>query len=225
MQLIILILANDEPHYLQMQNLWRKYMNKFDNIKSYFIKYNINKINNNQDIFIEDNTIYIKGNHESFTPGCLDKTIKSFEYILNNENFDYVIRTNMSSVWDLNKIYNLLLSNEFNAGGVIGNHNSQLFISGAGMIFNRNMCNLIVKNKNNLNYNILDDLSIGILLTNLNINFTSLTRFEAYNYENTLSIIDNKLIENYYHFRCKSNLNGNITINIMSYLINLIYNL
>ena len=223
MKLIILILANDNEYYLQMQNLWRKYMNTHQNIKSYFIKYNVNNINNDKDIFIEDDTIYIKGKNESYIPGCLDKTIKSFEYILNNENFDYVIRTNMSSVWDLNKIYNLLLSNNLYASGVIGNHYSQLFISGAGMLFNRDICNLIIQNKNLLNYNIIDDVSIGTLLTKLNINPTALTRFEAYNYENNLQNINLQEIDNYYHFRCKSS--DNMTINIMSHIIKLIYSL
>jgi hypothetical protein len=220
MKLIILILANDNEHYLQMQNLWRKYMNTHQNIKSYFIKYNIK---NDIDIFVEGDTIYIKGNSESFIPGCLDKTIKSFEYILNNESFDYIIRTNMSSVWDLNKIYNLLLSNKFCASGVIGNDNSQIFISGAGMLFNRDICNLIIQNKNQLDYNILDDMSISTLLSKLNIIPTPLTRFEAYNYENNYENINNNLIDNHYHFRCKSNINNNITINIMSHIIKLIY--
>ena len=223
MKLIILILANDNEHYLQMQNLWRKYMNTHQNIKSYFIKYNINKINDNKDIFVEEDTIYIKGDYESIIPGCLDKTIKSFEYILNNESFDYVIRTNMSSVWDLNKIYNLLLSNNLSASGVIGYHGSQLFISGAGMLFNREICNVIVQNKNQLDYNIIDDVSIGILLTKLNIHPTPLTRFEAYNYENNYENINNNLIENYYHFRCKSN--NEITLKLISHIIYLVYGL
>jgi hypothetical protein len=45
---------------------------------------------------------------ESYIPGCLDKTVKSIEYCLHNYNFDFIFRTNMSSVVDLNKLYNLL---------------------------------------------------------------------------------------------------------------------
>jgi hypothetical protein len=41
MNIIILIIANDEPKYYQdMQNTWKKYMNLHPNIKSFFIKGN-----------------------------------------------------------------------------------------------------------------------------------------------------------------------------------------
>ena len=225
MKLIFLILANDTDNYLKMQELWKMYMDSHENIKSYFIKYNLNKLNNDKDIFMENNTIYIKGNKESIIPGCLDKTIKSIEYILDNEKFDYIIRTNMSSVWDLNKIYNLLSSNDFVTGGVIGKKNSQQFISGAGILLRNDICKMIIENKNYLDYNIIDDVSIGIFLTNNNIHMNPLTRFEAYNYENDLDKINKCLDGSYFHFRCKSNKDSDNTINTMRYIINLIYGL
>lgn len=223
MKLIFLILANDTHYYLMMQELWRKYMNTHKGISSYFIKYNLEKINGDKDIFISGDTIYIKGTNESYIPGCLDKTIKSIEYILENEDFDYVVRTNMSSVWDFNKIYDLVSSNNFITGGVIGNINNMQFISGAGILLNKDICKQLVENKNNFDYNVNDDVSIGALINNNNISITPFTRFEAYNYDYNLETINNELIENYYHFRCKSNINDNNTICIMKHIINLIY--
>lgn len=223
MKIIFLILANDTDYYLKMQELLRKYMNTHKNIKSYFIKYNLQKLHDDKDIFIDDDTIYIKGSEESFIPGCLDKTIKSIEYILKNEDFDYLIRTNMSSVWDLNKIYNLVLSNNFLAAGVIGYENNK-FISGAGLLLKKNICKILIQNKNDLNYNIIDDVSIGDFLINNNINFNSLARFEVFLYENKLMSVNYNLIKNHYHYRCKSN-NHNETINNMKHIINLIYKL
>ena len=39
MNIIILIIANDDNEsYIEMQQIWRKYMNNHSNIKSYFIK-------------------------------------------------------------------------------------------------------------------------------------------------------------------------------------------
>ena len=78
-------------------------MNKHNNIKSYFIKYN-NKIQT--DVVLENDTIFIKG-VETYIPGCLDKTIKSIEYIIKtNIEFDFIFRTNLSSVVNLNKFFN-----------------------------------------------------------------------------------------------------------------------
>ena len=104
MNLIILILANDTDVYLKMQEKWKTYMNKHSHIKAYFIKY---KEDLKENIIQNEDTIYVKGN-ESLIPGCLDKTIKSIEYVLNNCEFDFIFRTNMSSVVDLNKLYNLI---------------------------------------------------------------------------------------------------------------------
>jgi len=218
MKLIILILANDNSIYLEMQKLWKTYMNNHNNITSYFIKYNSDL---NDDIIIENDTIFIKG-YESLIPGCLDKTIKSIEFLMeSNIEFDFIFRTNLSSVVDLNKLYNLL-NNNIEAAGIIGNYNNNInFISGAGILINKKICKLLINNKNNLNYNSLqDDILIGWFLTRVhNINITPLIRLEAYNYEDNIDLITNDLIKDYYHFRCKS-INS---INIMKKIISIIY--
>lgn len=218
MKLIVLILANDTDAYLKMQEKWKLYMNSHLNIKSYFIKYNPSLLEN---IILIDDTIYIKG-VESFIPGCLDKTIKSIEYCLQNMEFDFIFRTNMSSVLDLNKLYNLLNQN-IQCAGVIGDCTGQKFVSGAGILMNKSVCQQLIKNKNSLNYNVLDDVSIGKFLTNNNINLIPLTRFEAYKYENNISILKKENIINYYHFRCKCENNSNKTIELMNLIIKYIY--
>ena len=101
MKIIILILANDSGIYLECQKLWKTYMNLHPNIKSYFIKFNPELTT---DILVDNNTIFIKGN-ESFITGCLIKTLESINYVLKNEDFDFIFRTNMSSVVNLNNLY------------------------------------------------------------------------------------------------------------------------
>jgi hypothetical protein len=96
MRLIVLVLANDNAEYNEMQSLWRIYMNKHNYITSFFIKYKEDLI---EDVMINDDVIFIKG-EESMVPGCLDKTIRSIEFLLKNMEFDFILRTNMSSVFD-----------------------------------------------------------------------------------------------------------------------------
>lgn len=223
MKLLFLILANDTPAYLEMQRLWQKYMNIDSNIKSYFIKYDVNKLFDS-DVTVHNDTIYMKGENDSLIPGCLDKTIKAIEYSLNNFEFDYLIRTNMSSVWDFNKIYSYITDNHYDIAGVNGFDGAHKvhFVSGAGILMSNSLCKELVKNKHLLNYDIIDDVSIGKLLIDLNYKFDKLERFEAYVYEKKIRKITKKLINNSYHFRCKS-INQQKTIQIMEHIIKLIY--
>ena len=119
-----------------MQQIWRKYMNNHSNIKSYFIK---NKIDINEDIIVnqEENTIYVK-NNENLIPGILQKTIKSFEYCLQNFEFDYIYRTNLSSFIDLNKAYHFLENNKVDYGSCcLDIHIDLHFASGCGFILSK----------------------------------------------------------------------------------------
>jgi hypothetical protein len=218
MKIIILILANDSGIYLECQKLWKTYMNLHPNIKSYFIKFNPELTT---DILVDNNTIFIKGN-ESFIPGCLIKTLESINYVLKNEDFDFIFRTNMSSVVNLNNLYNFVINNKNDYSGVIGRHNNINFASGAGILLSKQMCCNLITYKNLLDYNLLDDVSIGILFQNNNVRIFPLTRFEAYNYENNLNQITEEMINNFYHFRCKSDNNLN-TLIIMKKIIDLIY--
>lgn len=129
----------------------------------------------------------------------------------------------MSTVWNLEKIYNLILTNNFQAAGLILHKRGVPYQSGTGILLNKNICQLIIKNKNNLRYDKIDDVSLGILLSNLRINISPLILCKAYNYENNIQDIDKSTINDSYYFRCKSTINNNYTIDIMKKLVNLIY--
>jgi hypothetical protein len=219
MKLIILILASDNDLYLQCQNMWRSYMNTHSNIKSYFIKY---KVGLHDDVILENDTIFINGN-ECLIPGCLVKTINSIDFLLKTQEFDFIFRTNMSSVVDLHKFYNLLNNYKNDYSGVIGCHNNIKFASGAGLLLSKQLCSNLITYKNLLNYNLLDDVSIGLLFQSNNVSISPLTRFEVYNYENNINQITKEMIENYYHFRCKSDKDEKKTVLMMKKIVELIY--
>jgi hypothetical protein len=221
MRLIVLVLANDNAEYNEMQNLWRIYMNKHHHISSFFIKYKEDLI---EDIVINDDVILIKG-RESVIPGCLDKTVRSIEHLLKNMEFDFILRTNMSSVFDFKKVYGLL-NEKLTYAGFIGyyNKNQNKYVSGAGILLNKETCLYVTNNKQLLNYNIIDDVAIGELLEkNKNIIITPVTRFEVYKYKDNLGLITEDSIKEYHHFRCKSDGTQNTTIEIMKKVIGLIY--
>jgi len=221
MRLVALVLANDNAEYNEMQRLWRIYMNKHPNITSFFIKYKEDLI---EDVMINEDVIFIKGN-ETMIPGCLDKTIRSIEFLLKNMDFDFILRTNMSSVFDFKKVYGLLNEN-IEYSGVINYYNNKQnkYVSGAGILLNKKTCIELIDTKMSLNYNIVDDIAIGELLTKKeSIIITPLTRCEAFNYKDNLMLITQDTIKDFYHFRCKSDGKHNTTIEIMKKVIELIY--
>ena len=202
-----------------MQDIWRSYFYKHPNVTCFFVKMtNIKYYDNN--VFLKDDTIYVHGK-ESHVPGILDKTLKSFKFLLDeNFNFDYILRTNLSSVWNFHKLYNILENNPtFILGGILG-PNGQ-FISGAGMLLRKDICKFIVDNQNLINYKIIDDVAIGRLLFDAGFKFETLTRHETYKYNSDTDLL--KAVEDFYHFRCKFNENRQKDICVMQKLVKMIY--
>ena len=163
---------------------------------------------------------YKSGKHTSFKNNDLTvvagrkttdiglKTIKAFEWASKNMEFDYIFRTNTSSYVnipelqkniktlddDKNYIYSgikmFLPKNEF--------RKKIDFISGAGILFNKNTINLILRNKDEFDRNEMDDVALGKLLQNHKVVPTSGTRFDIKG-----NITKQELSDNYYHYRCR----------------------
>jgi len=219
---IILIIASDNHnYYINMQKIWKLYMNSHPNIKSFFIKEN-NQINEQVVLDQDNDTIYVKC-EPSLVPGILIKTIKSFEYIYNNYDFNYIYRTNLSSFLDLNKLYNFIQTNFFNYGAVIGYHGNITFGSGSGFFVSKECTNYLI-NKNNIDYHTYpDDVEIGrILIPIYSISFINRTVFIDFDNK---SVTDNDIKNsNIFHFRCKNDDNMNHTVYNLQKMYELIYN-
>lgn len=46
-----------------------------------------------------EDTLYFPEYTESLIPGILQKTVSAFEHVLKTEDFDFVLRTNLSSFY------------------------------------------------------------------------------------------------------------------------------
>ena len=94
--ILVLIISDDSNEtYALNREIWKKYMNIHQNITSYFITFNDHV--DKEYPYIDGNTLYFKG-RESFD-NIIHKTIYAFEFF-KNKNYDYVLRTNLSSLWD-----------------------------------------------------------------------------------------------------------------------------
>jgi len=97
-KILILIIASDNhPAFLQLQEVWRSYMHLDpEHVEAYFIKGNPNM---EAPYEIIGDTLYSKV-VDDYQPGILKKTVLSMEFVLDKiHNFDYVLRTNLSSFY------------------------------------------------------------------------------------------------------------------------------
>tara|TARA_Y100000385_G_scaffold49721_1_gene46470 strand:+ start:116 stop:892 length:777 start_codon:yes stop_codon:yes gene_type:complete len=165
-----------EGTYENMQKLLSNYYKKFnDNVTTYFVKYNENvKSTYGSEYYIENGIIYINGK-ESYVPGILKKTLLAFKY-LNNIDYDYLIRSNISTIIDFNRLISYLDKNpidyygagklvnlQWTGGGMLDSTwRGTLFASGTSIIFTKKAVDEIVNNMNLVRMDIIDDVSFGI---------------------------------------------------------------
>lgn len=165
-----------EGTYENMQKILNIYYKKFnDNVSTYFVKYNeYVKSTYGKEFYIENNIIYIDGK-ESSIPGILEKTLLAFKY-LNNFDYDYLIRSNISTIIEFNRLISYLEKNpidyygagklvnlQWTGGGIFDSTwYSTLFASGTSIIFTKKAVDEIVNNMNLVRMDIIDDVSLGI---------------------------------------------------------------
>lgn len=182
--ILYLIIYNENNEYeRKMKKVLEKYVHKFNHITTYFVT--LKQLN--KPFIIEGDVIYINGT-ESFIPGILYKTVKTLQILTTNKEYDYILRGNISTVINLHKLTNILkLNNTRNiyGGGWIGvtfpMHWSDLsdikfigtkFSIGTSIIFDKISLKFILDNINKLNYDIIDDVSFGILMKdNKNVSY------------------------------------------------------
>ena len=93
MRLLFLIIASRNALYDKIKEYWQKIIDKkYDNIDFYFL-YNDPSIE--KEYIITGNNIFFQ-EKETFIPGIFNKTISALN-ICNYTNYDYIIRTNMST--------------------------------------------------------------------------------------------------------------------------------
>ena len=144
-----------------------------------------------EDLNLNDDKL-ILNTPESYMPGILIKTIESFKIINNLYDYKHIIRTNLSSffiVENILKISAKLNDNNIYAGvnGIQPAKNIP-FVSGSGFWLSRDIVNIILNNKNKLNINLMDDVSIGNILSNINK-----SKLDRYNLINGIEISDKKI--------------------------------
>lgn len=178
MRILNLVLYSDDETYNKMKECLKEYYDKIDFVKTIYYKYN-NDISD--DYLLKDNVLNIKGK-ETYIPGILDKTIKAFEYIVNEgiiNDYDYIFRTNISTIVNFNLLKNQMLNIQMYGGvnvmrltwlhpeaGIIDHRwDGTYFVSGTCIIFRKEAIKYIIDYQHLLERNVIDDVAFGILFT------------------------------------------------------------
>lgn len=177
MKILVLRVYNPSEEYDRMKDVHMKYDD------SIFITLNPN-LENEWNYDSEKRLLEMKG-EESFNPGLRVKTFKALEICLSLFDFDYLVRSNMSTVIDLKLLEEKLgyLKGKSVYGGhawnlqyedlysgitkeMLAKYNNLPYISGTSIILSKDNCSFIVENHSKLTDNIVDDVAIGAIMKN-----------------------------------------------------------
>jgi len=225
--ILLIIASEDNKCYNEMKYIINSYCKLYKdshNLKYFFIQLNESIPDS---ILVKENNIYVRGK-ESLIPGILKKTIESLNYINNNYDYDIVIRTNLSSFYNLDNLYRLIDTKIFDNNNIaIGYRPFNTFISGTSIILSKinalKLCDYTLY-KDVYNNNRNDDVIISEILKRIGIPLISLPT----NYhELIMNDINQQVpddISNILFFRVKS-LNRMYDVDVFKQLYKRIYNL
>jgi hypothetical protein len=138
-KIIFLIISSSNLEiYSVMKNITSQCLNKAKcqyNIEYFFVE----SVDLDTDLMIKNDTIYV--NCKESLETILEKTHKALIYINNNYDYDIIIRTNISSFWNIKNLYELvedLDENNIAMGYVL--YWDRVFIYGTGIIMSRDLC-------------------------------------------------------------------------------------
>lgn len=231
----VIIATKDQPWQRLLrqgpESTWLKNLNQGEHFVAAYSDGNLGKSTvdptNHQHIVFENSKWptweisqpnFFRENHATFSAhsgygGLIPTTISAVAYLQEKYNPDYIIRTNVSSYWNLVALSQLLKELPVYGvyagvtgaafGGLSGYLNKSRYVSGAGMIMSRDVCSELVLMRNKFDLSFIDDLSIGRTFSNLGIKPIETNRIDLRHVWDIKQVPNDSLIANA-HFRCKS---------------------
>lgn len=157
------ILPEWRPLFPFMRQVYQSYMDINPDIKVLFVYGSSGITNEEYDIVYPDIP-------ENYYPGMIHKTMRAFEYIENNYEYEYIIRTNLSTFWDLNKLSKRLdqLPKSNCLTGTPVNINGYSYTSGFDMVISRDIIRKIIPHSEEIvNYKVWLDMEDLALCTGI----------------------------------------------------------
>lgn len=137
---IILVLASESTLYNTFKNIYTEYMSTNANIKVYFVYAgNISFVPQEYDL------IYSDLKESVIQPHPTKKVVRALEYINSVHDYNFLVRTNLSTFWILDKLLNRLntLPTQKTITGRIG-YFSPKYVVGSDMVVTKDLIDLLV---------------------------------------------------------------------------------
>ena len=234
MKALLLLIHSPSPIYDKMFLIQQQYVHGFDEIDTFFVVMRETQINLVEQ---ENDIIYVKGKEHVLN--VLYKTITSLEYLFQQNEYDFLIRSNISTIIHIPKLIQYLhtipttgiytCSQFLNLQWLdprVGIHNTSLFgtifASGISITLSNDTVKYLINNKDKLRHDIVDDVSIGLLFQTYNP--TILNEGKQYISSNlyTNAVTKNTNINDYIFFKNKSS-NRMVDIQIMDLIVKKLY--
>eukprot|EP00624_Nannochloropsis_granulata_P003980 evm.model.NODE_3006_length_3286_cov_119.501221.1 len=175
-RLVVLVITNDDPVYEMNRKIWSLLARERSGIRVFFVMGKPDLPASSPILVDEDASVLYIRIEESSVSGILRKTVEALRWLLlsRRHNFKYILRTNMSSMWCWKRlmVHLQILERAYptSSGMVAGvrtklndpnpNNFSITFVSGAGMLMDRDAAHTIVERSAELSYDIADDVAM-----------------------------------------------------------------
>ncbi len=202
MKSLMLVISSDTyPVYAKHREVWRTYMKSHPDIDCWFITCR-------QSLVVPlrtNDTLFVRG-WEGYG-AIYGKTIDALTYFLSRTPYSYVIRTNLSSVWDFKALRAYLETQprERLYAGQIGVHpdTGLSFASGAGILMSADVARTLIANQRiGRRLHMFDDVAIAAALLASGIHPQPLPRVDFISPEHYAEHHD-KIPPGSFHFRMK----------------------
>jgi hypothetical protein len=133
------------------------------------------------------------------------KTLLAFKHSLENYDFDFILRTNVSTYVRVKRFYEWLKDKPLEKFYSGFPHNHKKFgVSGTCMVYSKDLIKMIVDNMNKIKRN-PDDVALSKFLNDMNVpRVKNIDRLDLEKQE----VPDKKILEKYMFIRCKTKYNN-----------------
>ncbi len=192
-KVLMLVIYSPSPLYDAQRDFWRRYMNSSPHIACYFITFS-----DVAEIRLDGDTLHLPGT-ESYE-GITKKTLDALDYFLRRDSYDFIIRTNISSIWDYPKLLTYLQTlptTNVYAGLPGGTRGQMSWVSGAGITLTPDVCKKLLDAREfALGFNIIDDVDFGYTFERIGVPITLGQRYDVYDDATDIPT-------GYYHYRVR----------------------
>lgn len=159
---VILVIAHHDPVYKTFKNMWTKHWNAHSNILGdYKCFYLYNEPN--QPMRKDGDDLYFPFEETYPSPGLLQKTFGAIEYMKDqNITYNMIFRTNLSSLINWQAFTKYVEKHINTPMFYSGRAYRDRHISGAGMFLSKDLVDILLKNKDKIDFAMPDDHAINI---------------------------------------------------------------